>query len=350
LAIKTLEQQLKTLLQQAEKDPDFSSQGFMAQLEMVVRVVNNQIVAINDQQQRHSQQRMGTTLVMAVMPRPYGKISNEVYVVHVGDSRLYILRHGRVCFQTQDHSVPQALVRAGELAPAAVRAHPDRNRLLRALGDGKPPRPDIYREGGAGFSPTETAVGPNQRLYVADGYGEHWIHIYTLAGEYESSFGGPGALPGQLQSPHGIQIDARSGQPLLQIANRHNRRIDNFTLDGKFIATILDGEQVRYPCTTVPHGEDLYIPDLFCRVSIFDRQNRLIGHLGDYIDGAKLTDWDQFKRHEFPDLAGYPNLPMEKRLPGKFIAPHRLHVNAAGDIYVVEWVVEGRITKLQRLA
>ncbi len=215
---------------------------------------------------------------------------------------------------------------------------------------GKPPRPDIYREGGAGFSPTETAVGPNQRLYVADGYGEHWIHIYTLAGEYESSFGGPGALPGQLQSPHGIQIDARSGQPLLQIANRHNRRIDNFTLDGKFIATILDGEQVRYPCTTVPHGEDLYIPDLFCRVSIFDRQNRLIGHLGDYIDGAKLTDWDQFKRHEFPDLAGYPNLPMEKRLPGKFIAPHRLHVNAAGDIYVVEWVVEGRITKLQRLA
>ncbi len=44
LAIKTLEQQLKTLLHQAENDPDFSAQGFIAQLEMVTRVVNNQIV------------------------------------------------------------------------------------------------------------------------------------------------------------------------------------------------------------------------------------------------------------------------------------------------------------------
>lgn len=59
---------------------------------------------------------------------------------HVGDSRLYLLRDGRVRCQTEDHSVPQALVRAGELAPAAVRDHPDRNRLLRAVGDGQPPR------------------------------------------------------------------------------------------------------------------------------------------------------------------------------------------------------------------
>ncbi len=59
---------------------------------------------------------------------------------HVGDSRLYRLRDGRVRFQTEDHSVPQALVRAGELTPAGVRDHPDRNRLLRALGDGQPPR------------------------------------------------------------------------------------------------------------------------------------------------------------------------------------------------------------------
>ena len=62
---------------------------------------------------------------------------------HVGDSRLYILRDGRVHFQTADHSVPQALVRAGELTPAEVRHHPDRNRLLRVVGDGKPLRPDL---------------------------------------------------------------------------------------------------------------------------------------------------------------------------------------------------------------
>ena len=62
---------------------------------------------------------------------------------HIGDSRLYILRGGRVRVQTEDHSVPQALVRARELAPAEVRNHPDRNRLLRVVGDDKPLRPEL---------------------------------------------------------------------------------------------------------------------------------------------------------------------------------------------------------------
>ncbi|MBK1646681.1 serine/threonine protein phosphatase [Thiocapsa imhoffii] len=62
---------------------------------------------------------------------------------HLGDSRLYWFRAGRILVQTEDHSVPQALVRAGELAPEAVRFHEDRNRLLRTLGDEKPLRPGI---------------------------------------------------------------------------------------------------------------------------------------------------------------------------------------------------------------
>ena len=45
--------------------------------------------------------------------------------------------------QTADHSVPQALVRAKELTPAEIRHHPDRNRLLRVVGDDKPLRPEL---------------------------------------------------------------------------------------------------------------------------------------------------------------------------------------------------------------
>jgi serine/threonine protein phosphatase PrpC len=62
---------------------------------------------------------------------------------HLGDSRLYWFRDGRIRAQTEDHSVPQALVKAGELAPEAVRFHEDRNRLLRTLGEDKPPRPTL---------------------------------------------------------------------------------------------------------------------------------------------------------------------------------------------------------------
>jgi PPM family protein phosphatase len=63
--------------------------------------------------------------------------------LHLGDSRLYAFRDGRLLIQTADHSVPQALVRAGELTPEAIRFHEDRNRLLRTLGEEKPPRPTL---------------------------------------------------------------------------------------------------------------------------------------------------------------------------------------------------------------
>jgi serine/threonine protein phosphatase PrpC len=53
---------------------------------------------------------------------------------HLGDSRLYLFRGGRVIHQTLDHSVPQALVQTGAILPSEIRSHRDRNRLLRSLG------------------------------------------------------------------------------------------------------------------------------------------------------------------------------------------------------------------------
>ncbi|NUN64655.1 SpoIIE family protein phosphatase [Pseudanabaena biceps] len=134
LAIKTLEQQIKTLLNQAENDPDFSAQGFIAQLEMATRVVNNQIVAINDQQNRQAQQRMGTTLVMAVMPRPMGQMSNEVYVVHVGDSRLYCVTKDNLRQVTLDDDVATRETTLGYNFYAYSSQRIDGGALIQALG------------------------------------------------------------------------------------------------------------------------------------------------------------------------------------------------------------------------
>lgn len=52
----------------------------------------------------------------------------------VGDSRLYYLKDGSIAYVTKDHSLPQKLVDIGQIPPEAIRDHPDRNRLLRALG------------------------------------------------------------------------------------------------------------------------------------------------------------------------------------------------------------------------
>jgi len=53
---------------------------------------------------------------------------------HIGDVRLYHFRDQKVLFQTKDHSVPQMLADTGDILNSEIRSHPDRSRLLRALG------------------------------------------------------------------------------------------------------------------------------------------------------------------------------------------------------------------------
>ena len=62
---------------------------------------------------------------------------------HIGDSRLYWFRQGKILHQTRDHSVPQMLVDAGKLSPDAIRGHEDQNRLTRALGQDGEIRPAL---------------------------------------------------------------------------------------------------------------------------------------------------------------------------------------------------------------
>jgi len=64
------------------------------------------------------------------------------YWTHVGDSRLYLVRGGRIVHRTRDHTVVQELVDSGRIREEAVTSHPERNRLLQCLGGYQAPRPD----------------------------------------------------------------------------------------------------------------------------------------------------------------------------------------------------------------
>jgi protein phosphatase len=72
---------------------------------------------------------MGTTMTVALF-HPDGSIS----VGHVGDSRAYLLREGRLEQITEDHSLVAELVRRGELSPEEAEVHPQRSVITRALG------------------------------------------------------------------------------------------------------------------------------------------------------------------------------------------------------------------------
>ena len=81
---------------------------------------------------------MGTTVTAVTLVRGYWVL------VHLGDSRAYLLRDNRLIRMTTDHSYVQHLIDTGHITPEEARNHPQRNVVMRVLGDFDiDPRPDI---------------------------------------------------------------------------------------------------------------------------------------------------------------------------------------------------------------
>ena len=72
---------------------------------------------------------MGTTCIALL------RSSNKLAMVHIGDSRAYLLRDGKLTQVTHDHTLVQFLVDHGQLTPEEAEHHPKRNVIMRALGD-----------------------------------------------------------------------------------------------------------------------------------------------------------------------------------------------------------------------
>lgn len=107
------------------------------------------------------------------------------------------------------------------------------------------------------FKPTETAVGPNGDIYVADGYGSQFILQYSAAGEFIRKFGGKGDGDEQFQTAHGVTLDTRGpGEPTLLCTSRAHNAFKRFSLDGRYLSTIfLPG---AFVCRAVVHEENVY--------------------------------------------------------------------------------------------
>lgn len=80
----------------------------------------------------------GTTLTCVMA------FEDEIYMAHVGDSRLYLLGlDGSLSLKTRDHSLVKRLVDLGEISESEAGLHPHRNVLYRALGQSDPFEPDL---------------------------------------------------------------------------------------------------------------------------------------------------------------------------------------------------------------
>jgi hypothetical protein len=186
-----------------------------------------------------------------------------------------------------------------------------------------------------GYRPTNVAFGPDGGFYVGDGYGSHYIHQYDKDANWVRTWGGEGVAPGKMRTPHGLWLDDRPGRtPSLVVADRANARLQYFTLDGKHEGFV---NGLLFPAHFDIRGEVLMVPDLHARVSLFDRNNKVIVHLGD--------DPEWIKEVKKLKVRNEPN-----RWPaGKFIHPHDACFDREGNIFVVEWVPAGRVSFLRRV-
>jgi PPM family protein phosphatase len=95
---------------------------------------------------------------------------------HVGDSRLYFFKDGCLAHQTKDHSIPQRLADIGEIRPADIRRHEDRNRLLKVF-DGHATKNFSLHQ-----NPTEINSG-DAFLLCSDGF---WEYVFEEEMEQDS--------------------------------------------------------------------------------------------------------------------------------------------------------------------
>ena len=200
----------------------------------------------------------------------------------------------------------------------------------------KRPDVDAYKPNPDGtpkaYNPTNVAIAPSGDLYVADGYGSYFINQFNSKAEYIRTFGGRGSDPGLLLEPHGIWVDTRAARPVLVVADRRNNRLQRFTLDGQHIDFV---PGFRLPCHFDEQRGTVVIPDLQGRVTLIDAHNQIIEHLGD----SNPENWNNPLRRE----------PRDKFIPGQFICPHGACFDHNGNIFVVEWVEVGRVTKLRKV-
>jgi hypothetical protein len=181
------------------------------------------------------------------------------------------------------------------------------------------------------YKPTSVTVAPDGSVYVADGYGQNWIHQYDADRRYVRSFGGKGQAPGQVHTCHGLRVDTRTSPATLIVCDRENRRLQRFSLEGKFLEVLATG--LRRPCHVDFWGELTVVAELEARVTILDRHFQVLAHLGDNPD---QTQW-----------AKNPVGP-EQWQEGVFIAPHGVCFDTTGNLYVMDWNRSGRISKLVR--
>ena len=127
------------------------------------------------------------------------------------------------------------------------------------------------------------------------------------------------------------------------MTDRGNSRIQVFDLSGAFLRSFGDGVLVA-PTVMTTIGDELVLTDfLGARLSFLDAADRLLGHLYANPGAPGRGEWpDAWPNAR--DTEG--NLARPRLAPEVLNSPHAVAAAGDGSLYVTEWLIGGRVTKL----
>lgn len=191
--------------------------------------------------------------------------------------------------------------------------------------------PDQYKKKEAqAINLTGIAVAPNGDIYVTDGYGLDYIHRFDKAGKYLNTFGGK-AEPYAFDTCHKIAIDTRFTPLRLLCTDRKHNRLVHMGLDGHVIGVF--AQDLRLPSALSIHGDELAVAELEGRVTILDRDGKVVAHIGTNDNAAEYH---------------VNTTPPSVWKPDRFYAPHGITYDPAGNLLVTEFNQYGRLTRIVR--
>jgi serine/threonine protein phosphatase PrpC len=135
-----------------QQPPSSATAAFGDWLRDVALAANHAV--LSQQEDKNTSQKMGSTLVMALV------IGHQVHIANVGDSRAYHLHQEGIRQVSIDHSLVERLVQIGQLTREEARKHKNRNVIYNTIGDKSDPEISLYH----------IAVEPGDRvLLCSDG-------------------------------------------------------------------------------------------------------------------------------------------------------------------------------------
>lgn len=186
------------------------------------------------------------------------------------------------------------------------------------------------------YRPTNSSFRPDGGYYLGDGYGSSYVFEYDQQDQFVRAIGGPGKDDGKFLTPHGQWLDSRDGTPKLVVSDRANKRLQWFAMDGTHIKSL--GGFVK-PADIDVHGDLMIVADIGASVTILDKHDSVVAKLG---HSQKLEERVMNRELNVRSKR-------EQWSPGTFIHPHDACFDRDGNIFVSEYVLGGRVTKLRKV-